>query len=114
VCAVAERVAHYKRLTLNGASLHVERLVPARPPPLYDPHLRDLSTDSLLYVDLPADIDVQQLRLYAGDAASATVQLIMFSPQPGLALVQYSVPIGLSVCVQGPYTLVHPASRWKH
>jgi len=91
---VAERVANHRPLTLNGVSLHVEWLKPGRPPPLYTDHLDNLSSDSLLYVDLPADINADQLRVYAGKAASAPVQQIMFSPQPGLALVHYSTPIG--------------------
>jgi len=93
--AVAERVSNHKLLTLYGASLHVEWLKPGRPPPLYSDV--DVSTDSLLFVDLPVDIDADQLRNYARKAASVTVHQIVFSPQPGAALVQYSGPIGLSV-----------------
>ena len=94
---MAERVSNHKPMTLNGASLHVEWLKPGRPPPVYTDV--DVSTDSLLFVDLPADIDAEQLRNYASKAASVTVRQIVFSPQPGVALVQYSGPIGLSVSV---------------
>jgi len=84
-------------MILNGVSLHVEWLKPGRPPPVYADI--DVSADSLLFVDLPTDIDAEQLRIYARKAASVTVDQIMFSPQPGVALVQYSGPIGLSVFV---------------
>ena len=93
--AVAERVSRHKIQPLRGASLHVEILKQGRPPPLYT----DVSvwSDALLFVDLPADIDEKQLINYARKAASVTVHKTMFSAQPGVALVQYSGPIGLSV-----------------
>jgi len=95
VYTVAERVTNHKPMTLNGVTLDVEWLKPGRPPPLFT-DVDAVSPDSLLFVDLPDDIDAEQLRDYAAKAASATVDQMMFSPQPGVALVQYSAPIGLS------------------
>ena len=93
MCVVAERVSNHKLMTLNRVSLQVEWLRPGRPPALCS---SDVSKDSLLFVDLPADIQVERLRNYASKAAGITVHQIMFSPRPGVALVQYSAPIGLS------------------
>ena len=92
---VAERVSNHKPLTLNGASLHVEMLRPARPPPVIT--TGDICDDSLLFVDLPANVDTNLLRNYAKNAADVSVDQIMFSPRPGVALVQYSTSIGQSV-----------------
>lgn len=97
VCAVAERVSHHKSMTLNGVPLDVEWLKPGRPPLLYTGD--EVSNDALLFVDLPANIEAKLLRNYASKAAGVAVNQIMFSPRPGVALVQYSVPIGLSVCL---------------
>jgi len=93
VLTVAERVSNHKPMILNGVSLQVEWLKPGRCPPVSTGHV---SNDSLLFVDLPANIEVQRLRDYASKAAGVRVDQIMFSAQPGVALVQYSAPIGLS------------------
>jgi len=81
-------------MTLNGTSLHVEWLRPGRAPPLLTGD--DVASDSLLFVDLPANIEADKLSRYAGNAAGVAVNQVMFSPQPGTALVQYSAPVGLS------------------
>ena len=104
--AVAERVTHHKPMMLNGVSLDVEWLKPGRPPPLYTAD--NVTDDALLFGDLPANIDAELLRNYASDAAGVTVNQIMFSPRPGVALVQYSAPMGLSVCL----SIFTPQSRY--
>jgi len=106
VLTVAERVSTHKPLILNGISLSSEHLLPARPAPLYTGD--KVSHDSVLFVNLPANIETDYMRQYASKAAGGvTVDRIVFSLRPGIALVQYSAPIGSSVASFLIYYFTH-------
>ena len=63
---------------------------PGRPPPIFvDVDGVGVAEDSLLYMDLPKNLQVESLKQFVAEAGGVSVSCITFSTKPGVALVKY-------------------------
>ena len=76
---------------VDGIKLSIEPLVPGHPPPVFDDALgQELSKDCLLFVNLPANAELQSFCQFAIKAAGdIPVISIGFGPEENTALVKY-------------------------
>lgn len=91
--AVAQRVLRHKPLKLESATLEVKPLLPLPPPPM----IQGLTeSELLLMTGLPPEADAEMVTAFVEPAAQCRLRDIVFSTQPGIAMLKFhGMPGGL-------------------
>ena len=107
---VAQRVLLNKTLKLENAILEVKPLIPLPPPPIIP---GPVESNVLLMTNLPPTADGRQVKAYLQNAALCNVKSIVFSTQPGKALLVFDGQPGGRPLYIALLTCVFRGSRVK-